>query len=228
MKIVILTLHLFLLTSLGIYADKPESDNKRKMTKEQRIDNLEKQIKKLSKELRDLRKEDQKIDSVYKFATLNGDVTLRELFRDKEDLIVIHNMGKDCPYCTSYADGINGILRHLEDRASVVLLSPDKVADQTKFAKSRGWGFKMVSTKKHGEKFNSDMGFYKSKDGVWPGFSVFHRDGDKITRVSFSAFDPGDEYCVLFPFILMLKDGVNGWHPKFEYKAGGDNQPDTK
>lgn len=228
MKTSFLTLPLLLITVLGSYAEEPQKNKQSKMNKEQRIDDLEKQIKKLSKELRELRKDSQMIDSVYKFATPKGDLTLDELFQGKKDLIVIHNMGKDCPYCTSYADGINGILKHLENRTSVVLLSPDKVADQAQFAKSRGWEFRMVSTQKHGEKFNSDMGFYKPKDGVWPGFSVFHKEGNKITRVSFSSFDPDDEYCVLFPFILMLKDGPNGWYPKFEYKAASDNQTEPK
>jgi predicted dithiol-disulfide oxidoreductase (DUF899 family) len=129
-------------------------------------------------------------------------------------------MGSDCPYCTTYADGINGILHHLENRCAVVLLSPDPVATQKDFAFSRGWKFHMVSSHDHGEDFNSDMGFYKSEGdmaGVWPGFSCFHKDGDVITRTGFSYFDPGDEYCVLFPMMELLKGGQAEWQPKYNY-----------
>ncbi len=45
----------------------------------------------------------------YEFATTGKTVLLSELFADKDDLFVIHNMGSKCPYCTLWADGYNGI-----------------------------------------------------------------------------------------------------------------------
>src|SRR5215831_3379847 len=42
-----------------------------------------------------------------------GSVRLSELFGDKTDLFVIHNMGQSCPYCTLWADGFNGAYAHL-------------------------------------------------------------------------------------------------------------------
>jgi len=53
-------------------------------------------------------------------------------------------MGRSCPYCTMWADGFNGVLDHLEDRAAFALVSPDTPLAQRKFAGSRGWKFKMV------------------------------------------------------------------------------------
>ena len=44
----------------------------------------------------------------------NGSVRLREAFGDREELLVVHNMGSSCNYCTLWADGFNG------DRKSVV------------------------------------------------------------------------------------------------------------
>ncbi|HJT09252.1 MAG TPA: DUF899 family protein, partial [Candidatus Nitrosotalea sp.] len=46
----------------------------------------------------------------------NRKVNLSKLFGKKKDLIIVHNMGKTCPYCTMWADGFNGLLPHLEDR----------------------------------------------------------------------------------------------------------------
>ena len=47
----------------------------------------------------------------------------------KRDLIVIHNMGASCPYCTLWADGFNGIYDHLADRAAFVALQPRSAVD---------------------------------------------------------------------------------------------------
>ena len=52
-------------------------------------------------------------------------VALSGLFGDRDDLVVIHNMGSRCPYCTLWADGFNGVLHHLEDRTAFAVVSPD-------------------------------------------------------------------------------------------------------
>ena len=75
----------------------------------------------------------------------NKTVKLSSLFGNKGDLILIHNMGKNCPMCTMWADGFNGVLQHLEDKAAFVVVSPDGPRTQKNFAKSRGWKFKMLS-----------------------------------------------------------------------------------
>jgi len=49
----------------------------------------------------------------YTFRRADGrSVRLFELFGDKADLFVIHNMGQSCPYCTLWADGFNGAYAH--------------------------------------------------------------------------------------------------------------------
>lgn len=144
----------------------------------------------------------------------NQKINLSLLFGLKKDLILIHNMGKTCPYCTMWADGFNGLLPHLEDRATFVVSSPDEPATQKEFANSRRWKFQMVSTR--GTSFAKDMGF--EKDGMpQPGVSVFYKDGEKIIRVGHDNFGPGDRYCPTFPLFDLLKDGTNNWQAKFKY-----------
>lgn len=46
------------------------------------------------------------------------EVALSDLFGTKDDLILVHNMGKGCVYCTLWADGFNGLSGHLADRAA--------------------------------------------------------------------------------------------------------------
>ena len=75
----------------------------------------------------------------YALVRRSGSVKLSDLFAGKRDLPVIHNMGTSCPYCTMWADGINGIWQHLADRAGLVLVSPDEPEVLEAFAASRGF-----------------------------------------------------------------------------------------
>jgi predicted dithiol-disulfide oxidoreductase (DUF899 family) len=153
----------------------------------------------------------------YAFATPAGAVRLSELFGDKRDLIVIHNMGTSCPNCTLWADGFNGIYHHLADRAAFVVSSPDPPGVQREFAQSRGWRFPMIS---HASTtFAADMGYRSQRGGWLPGASVFRRDGNHILRVSDTGLlAPGDDFCALWHFFDLLPDGAGDWEPKFSYR----------
>lgn len=152
----------------------------------------------------------------YSFKTWNRKtVRLSQLFGAKKDLILIHNMGKKCPYCTMWADGFNGVRQHLENRASFAVNSPDPPAVQKKFATGRGWKFRMVSS--YGTSFNKDMGFEGEKKDPWPGVSTFYKKDGKIYRVSLASFGEGDNFCSVWHFFDMLADGRAGWEAKFKY-----------
>lgn len=150
----------------------------------------------------------------------NAPTRLSQLFGDKDDLIVIHNMGKGCVYCTLWADEINGVRLHLEDRAALVVVSPNTPEVQRAFAESRGWKFRMLSDRDMN--FSFDMGFATERDGKrWaqPGFSTFHRTSDgTITRVGYDEFGPGDTYSSVWHFLELLKDGANEWEPQYQYE----------
>jgi len=151
----------------------------------------------------------------YELSSTGGPVRLSQLFGDKRDLVVIHNMGRSCVYCTLWADGFNGIYPHLADRAAFVVTSPDSVEVQRDFAATRGWRFPMLSHGGNG--FAADMG-YRSASGGWlPGVSVFRRDGDKVCRVADTGFQPGDDFCALWHLFAMLPEGSGDWGPKFAY-----------
>ena len=156
----------------------------------------------------------------YRFQTLDGEVTLSELFGDGKDLIVIHNMGQSCTYCTLWADGFIGLAPHLTSRAAFVISSPDDPESQRDCAQSRGWPFRMVSLR--GTRFAQDMGFADDEGSYMPGFSTFHRDQDgRISRVAHDFFGPGDVYCGIWHMFDHLADGSEGWQPGFEYGEGG-------
>jgi predicted dithiol-disulfide oxidoreductase (DUF899 family) len=153
----------------------------------------------------------------YEFRRADGSpVRLSQLFGAKRDLLVVHNMGKRCSYCTMWADGFNGLRHHLSDRAAFVLASPDEPETMRAFAASRGWQHTMVSTAE--SPFNHDMGFEPERGSVWPGVTSFHKSDDgAIERISSAQFGPGDGYCAVWPMLDLLKDGPAGWEPRTVY-----------
>lgn len=185
------------------------------------IDSLQNEVEAAKQRLTEARKrrpKEQVQDYVLQDSDGN-DVRLSELFGDKDDLILIHNMGTGCSHCTMWADGFTGLVPHLFDRAAFVVCSPDKPEVQKRFAAKRNWNFRMVSG--HDSTFIKDMGFWAEDGpypGPWPGVSTFKKDADgTIYRIAKSHFGPGDDFCAAWPFFDMLDDGANGWEPKYTY-----------
>jgi predicted dithiol-disulfide oxidoreductase (DUF899 family) len=137
-----------------------------------------------------------------------------DLFGAKPDLILIHSMGRGCPYCTLWADGFNGVYEHLADRAAFALVSPDRPEIQREFASSRGWRFPLITYK--GTNLAEDTG-YGGEDGYWPGVSVFQKRNGHVVRVSDTSFEPGDLYCPVWHLFDLLPEGAADWQPKFTY-----------
>lgn len=166
-----------------------------------------------------LRSKSIKIDKEYSFKQGASSVTLADLFGSSNDLVIIHNMGKSCSHCTLWADGLNGILPHIESRTSVVLMNADSVDAQRAFADGRGWQFRMIHDP--GGAFTFDMGFAQDHDGkrhMQPGFSTFHRSHDgAISRVASDEFCPGDMYMGIYHMFDLLHEPGEEWQPKYSY-----------
>jgi len=192
------------------------------------IDSLQNEVELAKQRLAEARKRRPKeLIEDYLFKGVDdNEVRLSELFADKDDLILVHNMGTGCSYCTMWADGFTGLVPHLQDRAAFVVCSPDKPEVQKKFATKRNWNFKMVSA--HDTSFLRDMGFWEESGpnpGPWPGVSTFHRDRDgKIHRVAKTHFSPSDDFCPVWPFLDMLEAGSNGWEPKYSYPPNNSSE----
>jgi predicted dithiol-disulfide oxidoreductase (DUF899 family) len=185
------------------------------------IEKLENNIMEMKSRLAELRRAviSQEV-SDYQLTGPDGEKTsLSQLFGEKKDLLVIHNMGKSCPYCTLWADGINGVIDHIENRTSLVLVSPDPPEVQKEFASSRGWKYRMLSSIESG--FSRAMGFEVEKEGRTyhlPGASGFRLGEDgKICRVSSTFFGPGDDFCSVWHLYDLLQDGHAEWQPKYSY-----------
>jgi len=183
-----------------------------------RLNDYRRQIRGLRAEMRQLQAavEPDPVQD-YRFLTSAGEVALSDLFGDKADLFVIHNMGVGCNACTLWADGFNGLVPHLENRAAFVVSSPNNPEMQETIKAERGWRFRMVSHQ--GSSFAEDMG-YRNPEGRWrPGVSVFRRADGQIFRVSDTSFEPGDDFCTAWHLFDMLAEGSAGWMPKRHYEG---------
>jgi predicted dithiol-disulfide oxidoreductase (DUF899 family) len=159
-----------------------------------------------------------KVDQEYVFDGPAGQVTLKDLFGDKRQLIVQHVMfGPDwdqpCPGCSAAIEELSpGVLDHVSSRDTAFVLTSrapyEKIAAK---AKERGWDVPWYST--HGSDFNYDYQVsldaergqrdynYRAEPGLlggdrsaeMPGYSCFLRDGDEIFH-TYSAFARGTEY----------------------------------
>ena len=152
----------------------------------------------------------------YKFEVEGGSTTLSQLFGDSPDLLIWHNMGLSCNYCTLWADGLAGFFKQIESRCPIVLVSPDQVAVQKRVASARNWQFRMV--RDADKAFSKATGFYTEEGGMpgfWPGLSAFHKDENgSIVRTNFTVFGPGDDFCPVWPCLELLKGGIAGWEPE--------------
>ena len=196
-----------------------------------RIAEIQQQIFELTGELGTLLKQSRGTEVPdYRFASAEGEVSLLDLFAERDTLLAIHNMGQGCRYCTVWADGFNGFLPHLENAMSVVLLSKDPPELQRRFANERGWRFRLASH--GGGDYVREQTVVDGQDN-YPGAVVYKREGDKVLRFNACVFGPGDLYCSLWSLLALAGMGAEDWTPQYSYwrrpevlDDGGENVVD--
>lgn len=184
------------------------------------IQALQQEIFEKQKELAALRlqQEPEQIDNYLFKNSNNEEVSLLELFGNKDELLIIHNMGKSCVYCTMWADVLSGMNSIIQDRVKMVLTSPDEVEVMQAFTASRNWQFDALSY--HGTSFSLDLGFAYDKEGKrWyqPGVSGLIRKDNQIYRTAYDFFGPGDVYCAPWHLFELFPKGADNWQPKYKY-----------
>lgn len=166
----------------------------------------------------------------YEFDTLTGKVKLSAFFGDHDLLLIIHNMGQACRYCTLWADGLNGVLSHLEDAMGVLLVSKDPPDVQRRIAQDRGWRFRMASH--GGGAYMAEQCKMAGYDNC-PGAAIYQKKEGKISRRGRAAFGPGDLYSPVWHLLALGGLGADEWTPQFHYwrrpqkmEDGGQNLND--
>ncbi|MGI9490863.1 MAG: DUF899 family protein [Geminicoccaceae bacterium] len=176
---------------------------------------LEYEIMEKAQQLAALRREEGDVEvEDYVFQTVDGEISLSALFSSRKRLLVIHNMGQGCRYCTLWADGINGVLSHLEDAMGVALVSKDTPELQRRMALDRGWRFRTAS---HGGGRYMAEQCAMGEHANYPGAAVYERKGGKIVKRGRTAFGPGDLYSPVWHFLALAGLGHSDWTPQFQY-----------
>jgi predicted dithiol-disulfide oxidoreductase (DUF899 family) len=123
----------------------------------------EKQLTRRSDELARWRQELPwvRIDKEYHFETDEGSASLRDLFRERSQLLVYHFMfGPEytagCPSCSAIADGFNGFVVHLENHdVAFTAVSRAPLEKLQPYKRRMGWSFPWASS--FGSDFNHDF-----------------------------------------------------------------------
>ena len=110
-------------------------------------------------------------------------VRLSDLFEDPgKPLILMHFMfgkaqAEPCPMCTMWADGYNGVVDHLQQRANFGVLVAGDVALFGDYARQRGWGqLRLVGAA--ASDLKRRLGFEMENGAQLPGVSVFELGPD--------------------------------------------------
>ena len=139
-----------------------------------------------------------RVETDYVFDGVDGEVSLRELFGDRDQLIGYHFMygpswEAGCPSCSYVADHFHGMLTHLPHRnTSFVAISKANFNLIESYKARMGWHFRWVSSAQNDFNRDYEVSFtpeemvsgvrYNYRDGVEfpmeeaPGASVFFKD----------------------------------------------------
>lgn len=194
-------------------------------------DKLEAEIMEKAQKLAALRRAETPVEiGDYDFDGPTGGTSLSALFAGRDRLLVIHNMGQACRYCTLWADGLNGLVPHLEDAMAVVLVSKDPPETQRRLAQDRGWRFRMASH--GGGAYMVEQCKMEGYDNC-PGAAVYERRDGKLFRRGRTGFGPGDLYSPIWHLLALAGVGEGEWTPQFHYwrrpqkmEDGGENLND--
>jgi predicted dithiol-disulfide oxidoreductase (DUF899 family) len=161
-----------------------------------------------------------RIDTAYRFQTMDGEKTLADLFGGRNQLIVYHFMlGPDweagCPGCSFLSDHIDGALPHLNHHdVSWVAVSRAPLVKIEAYKKRMGWRFPWVSSS--GGDFNYDFHVSFTPEEIArgtvnynfaeqalhdtntesPGLSAFYKDGHGAVFHTYSSYARGLEQVV--------------------------------
>jgi predicted dithiol-disulfide oxidoreductase (DUF899 family) len=159
------------------------------------------------------------------------EVRLSELFvREDRPLVLMHFMfGKKqasfCPMCTMWADGYDGVVPHVLQRANFAVLVAGDVAEFRRYGRGRGWRhLRLLSAADSALK--RDLGFEDDDGAQHPGVSVFVKRGGALHHsYSVCALLKGDnEYrgmdllSPVWHFFDLLPEGRGDFFPKKQYE----------
>lgn len=102
-----------------------------------------------------------RVEKDYRFATEDGDASLRDLFGGRSQMLVYHFMfdpdwDEGCPSCSAVTDGFAGSIPHFEHHdVAFVVVSRAPLGKLVAYKRRMGWDVRWVSSL--GSSFNYDF-----------------------------------------------------------------------
>jgi predicted dithiol-disulfide oxidoreductase (DUF899 family) len=162
-----------------------------------------------------------KVQKDYRFATEDGEASLRDLFGGRSQLIVYHFMlgpdwGEGCPSCSAVTDGFSGSVPHLENHdVAFVVVSRAPLEQILAYRRRMGWDIHWVSS--FGSSFNYD--FHVSIDPAVTPVEYNYRDQAQLEAENVAWRDWSGEQPGMSAFAL---DGDDVFHTYSAYARGLD------
>jgi predicted dithiol-disulfide oxidoreductase (DUF899 family) len=184
----------------------------------------------------------------YRFVGENGPVKMSALFQNGRDTLALYSFmfgperESPCPGCTHFLDGIDGQVRHIDQRLNFYIVAKSPLPRLLAFAKQRPWHqLHFLSTDGNSydtDYFGDSIGLPKAvrkqqdfKDGEeWdqPILNVFKREGDTIrhswgSELLYVPAEPGQEYRhndlmdPMWNIFDTSPEGRGDFHPKLSY-----------
>jgi predicted dithiol-disulfide oxidoreductase (DUF899 family) len=138
----------------------------------------------------------------YQFVGEEGPLSLTDLFRDKQTLVVYSFMyGRDrekaCPMCTSLLDSLNGEGASIDKRVSLAVVARSPIERLVKFKQERGWHWLRLY-EDIDDRFSRDHFAIMPDGGDDAGLHVFTKQDGKIRHfwsgeIGLDMGDPGQD-----------------------------------
>ena len=171
----------------------------------------------------------------YRFVGEHGPVHLKDLFGDKDTLVVYSYMfgpkrEKPCPMCTSLMASWEGKVPDIEQRVALAMVARSPIERLVEAKRARGWTQLPVYSDADGD-YTRD--YVSAEDDDAPAFTVFTRRDGTIrhfwsAEMYAATADPGQDprgAPDLDPLWTLLDTTPEGrgtdWYPKLEYGKHG-------
>jgi predicted dithiol-disulfide oxidoreductase (DUF899 family) len=178
-----------------------------------------------------------KINKNYSFTTVEGDVTLADLFGKHRQLFIKHfmmgpNQDWQCPGCTLEVAHVDGLLDYFEHHdMSYVAVARAPIDEIEAVRRKMGWKFKWVSSSKSDFNYDFQVSFHleksKSHKAIYnfhefdpkdtqdlSGNSIFFKDAQGQIFHTYSTFGRGGEqFLGVYGFFDLLPKGREEYGP---------------
>ena len=201
--------------------------------------NLRRQTEAVAAMRRDL-PDGGKLKEDYVFEEFDKDGNIKhtkfsELFEPGKNTLIVYSFmfaphnEKPCSSCSSIIDGINGMIRHVQQRVSMVAVAKNSLDKLKEWIDKKGWKNVRFLSSLHNT-YNADYFGEDEKKNQWPNLNVFRKTDEGIfhfyaTELLFAPADEGqnarhvDTIWPLWNLFDMTPEGRGtNWNPKHEYE----------